>query len=598
MVVLRTYFLMITVEAGLAFGALLWLPEGGGNAHSGSLLWAGRIAALILIAGLAASAWLAYKAYADAAWLEGAVYYLERLSQPQAVFLLNGVLFLSALLAVAALAALAPDPLPDFVLLLQGTLLQILPLLIWLALASLQLLGVLFLLFPPGRQLLTKSFLLSGVILLLVMIYWNGAVVQMVEVNVDMGETDQGAYMHFTSRMYESGYTYPGDFNRMPAYPFLQSLLYRPGISDDSFFLQGKYLNLLLSLILLAALAVIFSQTFRPLLVLNLTMIIGFLIFIFKAGFFQAELLFYFFNFCLFWCMWQLLRRPSLKLAILAGLLAGLAHLTKASILPGLVLFLIFSVLQAGWMALRRWRSSQSQTASLPVATYLVVAPVVALLFLATVFPYIQTSKRITGRYFYNVNSTFYMWYDSWAEARRGTRAHGDRVGWPDMPPEEVPSMSKYLREHPTKKIQNRFINGFNVVMDNMIHSYGYLKYIFIFAGLFLFAILIRWRRVLTWFTHNLILLVFILVYFAVYFLLYFWYAPIASGNRLILAQFIPLIGLLAVGFQSLLVDFRINLRGKSVNLFTVINLAILAILVVDIYAVLTMRIMILYGGE
>ena len=116
MVVLRTYFLMITVEAGLAFGALLWLPEGGGNAHSGSLLWAGRIAALILIEILAASAWLAYKAYADAAWLERAVSYLERFSQPQAIYLLNGVLFLSALLAVAALAALAPDPLPDFIL--------------------------------------------------------------------------------------------------------------------------------------------------------------------------------------------------------------------------------------------------------------------------------------------------------------------------------------------------------------------------------------------------------------------------------------------------------------------------------------------------
>jgi hypothetical protein len=160
--------------------------------------------------------------------------------------------------------------------------------------------------------------------------------------------------MNFTRSLFESGYSDLGGFNRMPAFPFVQSLLYSPGMGDDELFLQGKYLNLLLSLFLLAGFAWFFFEHFHPLLALNLLLILAFVIFIFKAGFYQAELLFYFLNFFLFWGLWRLLQEPSWKLAVLAGLLAGAAHLTKASILPGLVLFVIFGLAQAGWNALRR----------------------------------------------------------------------------------------------------------------------------------------------------------------------------------------------------------------------------------------------------
>ena len=62
--------------------------------------------------------------------------------------------------------------------------------------------------------------------------------------------------------------------------------------------------------------------------------------------------------------------------------------------------------------------------------------------FLAVEYPHISNSKRIYGHYFYNVNSTFYIWYDSWDDVMQGTRVHGDRVGWPDMPEDQIPSGS------------------------------------------------------------------------------------------------------------------------------------------------------------
>ncbi|MCE7984836.1 MAG: hypothetical protein DYG89_26995 [Caldilinea sp. CFX5] len=135
------------------------------------------------------------------------------------------------------------------------------------------------------------------------------------------------------------------------------------------------------------------------------------------------------------------------QLASLTGVVAGIAHLTKASILPGLALFLAFAGLRWGWTALQCRNPAQG---GLPqrLLSHLLPVLLVGVCFLLTVYPYISTSKRVFGHYFYNVNSTFYMWYDSWEEAKQGTRAHGARVGWPDMPPEEIPSLRKYLREH------------------------------------------------------------------------------------------------------------------------------------------------------
>jgi len=201
---------------------------------------------------------------------------------------------------------------------------------------------------------LVRRLALIGLVLLLGALYLFGAVRQLEYVNTDMGDHDQSAYMKFVKQVAESGFTYTGDRNRMPIYPALQALFYRPGASDEALFRQGKYVNLILSLLLLTGLALIFRHFFTPLHTLNLTLITGFTVFIFRAGWFQAELLFYFLNFCLFLLFWRLLQRPSPWLALLAGLTAALTHLTKASVLPGLVIFAACAAVQAAWLFLRR----------------------------------------------------------------------------------------------------------------------------------------------------------------------------------------------------------------------------------------------------
>ena len=293
--------------------------------------------------------------------------------------------------------------------------------------------------------------------------------------------------------------------------------------------------------------------------------------------------------------MLRLLRKPSWQLGVLTGIIAGFTHLTKASVLPALALFLLVFVAQSIWRIYED-RGVASRTPRSIAASFL-PAILVAAFFLATIFPYISESKRIFGHYFYNVNSTFYIWYDSWGEATQGTKAHGDRVGWPDMPPEELPSMSKYFREHTSRQILDRLLGGAGKVMGGVVHSYGYFKYIVIYASLLAVAVIWQWRRAWRAFVANPFLYLFLLIYFPAYFVLYFWYAPIAEGNRLILAQFLPLMFVLAWGSTRLLRGVQLNLRGVRMEVMTLFNLAVLALIVIDLPRLIA-RAGEMYGGS
>jgi hypothetical protein len=295
--------------------------------------------------------------------------------------------------------------------------------------------------------------------------------------------------------------------------------------------------------------------------------------------------------------MWRLLQQPSYLFAILTGFVAGLAHLTKASILPGLVLFLLFMGIQWAWRVHQNWRSATRVTFTKSLTSHFLVIVLVGLFFLITVFPYISTSKRVFGHYFYNVNSTFYMWYVTWEQVKQGTKKHGDRVGWPKMPPEEIPSMSKYIREHTLQQIVARFQYGKQHVLYNVMNSYGYFKYIVIYFCLLIVAIVWHLARKGQIPVASPILLFFLPTYFGAYFLLYTWFAVITEGNRLILAQFLPLMFVISSGLHTVLRSSQVKIGRHPVNALTAINLIILAILTVDIYFIIIERVHTMYGG-
>ena len=264
----------------------------------------------------------------------------------------------------------------------------------------------------------------------------------------------------------------------MPLYAGYLALFYSPEITDDEYFLVAKRWNIWLSLALLAALAVIFARQFPPLVAVNLTGIVAFGYFVFKAGYAQSELLFYFLFFLTFLAFWSLLRRRErpvpLWLACAAGAFAGLAHLTKAAMFPFVALFAgVFTVFALVGPARHRG-ASLVRAVAVPV--------VVGATFLALLSPYLVNSKRTFGRYFYHV-TLFYVWYDNWAQASVGMYRHGDGVGWPDMPADQIPSAAKYWRSHTVGQIAARVAGGFKDMAVRSYRTYGYLKYVVLFLA-------------------------------------------------------------------------------------------------------------------
>jgi len=362
-------------------------------------------------------------------------------------------------------------------------------------------------------------------------------------VNTDMHAVDQSAYTDYAKELARTNFDYVGRRNRMPVYPGLMALFHRDGMSDEAFFRRGKQVGIVLALAMSPLVFLVFRRVARPLDAGIATLVAMFAVFAYKAPYFQADILFYGVGLLLFYLLVTLIRRPEWRTAALAGVTAGVGHLIKASVLPTLLLATPLLIIRGMTRGQNDEAGPGSASLRQPRRVLHNAACALVLLgcFLVVVFPYIRTSKERFGRYFYNVNSTFYMWYDSWDEAERGTKAHGDRDGWPNMPADQIPSFRKYVAEHSLRSMAGRVVGGLRTLWHRVTASYEYAE----FVAVYLIALLLlfgqNWRRsrlALSGF-HPCVTL-FVGGYFGGYTLLYAWYTPIGVGNRFELSLFLP----------------------------------------------------------
>jgi hypothetical protein len=301
----------------------------------------------------------------------------------------------------------------------------------------------------------------------------------------------------------------------------------------------AKRWNIRLSLALLAVLGVVFAVRLPPLPAANLTLVVAFGYFVFKAGYAQSELLFYFLFFLTFVACWHLLQEPAwttrISLAARAGVLAALAQLTKAALLPFVAVFLL--VYLASMLASVAVRHSTR-----PLLREAAVPAVMVAAFLTVLSPYLLNSKRTFGSYFYNVNTTFYAWYDNWAQASVGTLRHGDGVGWPDMPAEQIPSAAKYWRSHTTGQIASRVAGGFRDMLVRSYRTYAYFKYVAWYLALLAIVILSSPATFSRLVRRNVPLVAFLALYGLSHLLLIAFYAPVSGTGttRFLIAHLTP----------------------------------------------------------
>lgn len=377
--------------------------------------------------------------------------------------------------------------------------------------------------------------------------YYLGATEHGRRVNVDRGRADQSGYLWDAVAVHGNWQGNPpvliGERNRMPVYPGLLALLYEPDLPQDVFFERGKRLNILLSMVLLAAMWLAARRFLPPLAAFNFVLVVTFGYFIFKAGYVQCELLFYALLFGAFLCMARLLTlepgRRAAVLAVVGGVVAALGHLTKASVLPLAGLFAVVSTAAA----LVEFARSSGTEGWKRLAGRALVLAIFGVAFLGTLYPYISNSKRVFGHYFYNVNTTFYIWYDDWPSASIGTYQHGDGVGWPKMPRHELPSMQRYLREHSVRQIGDRLLDGFRDMVVVTYERYWIAKFLVLYAGV---AMAAAWRRreaFVALVRNHLALIAFLLCYAVLYLLAVAFYKPISgTTGRMILAHVAPLV--------------------------------------------------------
>ncbi len=430
--------------------------------------------------------------------------------------------------------------------------------LIILLLASITLLSFLFWdRSSPARQKLVRRVLWVTAILgvgVLAVLYWQAATTHARILNYQPTFTDQGEYLKFIKEVRASHFTTTGDHNRMPLYPYFQALFYRSNMNDAQLFWRGQQVNIILSLLLLFILGWVFRRYLGAAQGLLLALIVAFSLYIFKSPYLQAEILFYFLAFIGFLLMLQMLIRPGWALAAAAGVVLGLGHLTKASILLGLAVFSAVYLLKDG---VSIWSAYKSRTgrASARQETFRRLGYLLLLMlcFGAVIFPYSRAMKLRFGSYLYNVNLSVYVWYDDLNQALDAEERYHFTEAWPtDLPADERPGLVHYFSTHTPSQVLERLRFGLGEQARNILDPFSVTSFHLSFLTILAVIVLSDLKNSRTTARKHAYLVGFSLLYFAAYLAVFVWYSPISPERRFTYTLYIPLMFSIFVALKNL----------------------------------------------
>lgn len=332
-----------------------------------------------------------------------------------------------------------------------------------------------------------------------------------------------------------------GDRNRMPLVPAMLSIWH----TDDwqTFVGRSKWFAIVSSLILWVVLGAVAYALLPTLSATAFTLAAVVCVFIDKASFVQAELVYYALFFLAWIAMCRVIKRPRPGWAVLAGLAAGMAYYAKAS---ALLLVGVFAVVMAvrtlvDPVAHRKAAESSSidngQTGR-PARTAANATLTIAV-FLLVIAPYLLDNHERYGRVFYNVNSTFFFWCDSWQQAKDFADSHNLANSYPDAAAEAIPSPRNYFRTHDLRSSLDRAFYGLKTLAE-LAWAGRYAKFLIaaIIVCLWLGRRRIRHLRDLD--TSNALVALFCATALSGYLSVYAWYAVVAHGDRFLLSLYLP----------------------------------------------------------
>jgi len=372
-------------------------------------------------------------------------------------------------------------------------------------------------------------------------LYISATVRQKSHLNLSATAGGQYPYLTYARGIAETGLlNHVGDRNRMPLYPALLSIVYD---SDwDRFAQKATWMGITLSVAVLVGIGVLAHVVLPRLPATALTLAVAFGVFLDKASFVQAEHLFYGLFFLSWWLAVGLLKKPGFVRGAATGVTLALSYLTKASALPLLVSLIVFLVIKIAVPLSRKSVAPEGEPISehiRPRTKPLLSAIAVLVCFVIVVFPYIRENKARFGRYFYNVNSEFFMWCDTWSQAKDFADTYHISSQYPNLPPERIPSPGNYLASHSTGECLVRLGTGLTA-MGRMIvrSSYGYYL-LGTLACCLVVAVpragRLRETQADTWFV-----VIFCAATLLAYLLAYAWYVQVAYGDRFVRSLIAP----------------------------------------------------------
>ena len=222
----------------------------------------------------------------------------------------------------------------------------------------------------------------------------------------------------------------------------------------------------------------------------------------------------------------EFFKNPSKRNGLIFGGISSLLYLLKASGLSMYFASIVFFISFYVYKKILTMKKIQNLLIS--IITFLIICS-----------PYlIENYKNYNKHIFYNVNTTFYIWYDSWDEVELGTKNYNDRIGWPNMEKNELPSLTKYLSEHTGVEIANRFISGFKnitIYYFSLNEFTGAMNFSF-----FLLALVLAKNRKkidnIDFFNFYYLFFLFLLIFIGAA-----WYHVIAPIPRFTILIFIPI---------------------------------------------------------
>jgi hypothetical protein len=366
-------------------------------------------------------------------------------------------------------------------------------------------------------------------------------------------------------------------------------------------FNQGRWFNVFMTATFIVCVGVAACRIFSFPAALNLMLLGGLGALLPRAAYFQPEPLYYVFFFLTWVACVSALKRNSLWIYALIGVLGGIAYMAKGSISPLLAVFVAISTLRCLWeIVSARRRGFQVAPGNLwHWRNHLVGLIMLGLAHLLTIGPRLCDSQEKFGSMFHSFPA-YWMWFDKFGgpdtvndptTAYGWMENHNTRAELEAMLPQDKPSPGNYLRTHTRDEVVTRLWNGLFSAKNPETGVVGRVREFFwpqqtkrsdkiekqkpwrgilewrgiylAWLGLVLVALLVVLRSAAprpehaghVVFRHGTVSVVIFVVGAAVgYSLLYAFYSPIArgSGDRFMLSLYLPLVFSLIWGAESI----------------------------------------------